>query len=90
MTSESAFERRGCVIRHDRSGNWQWDEQPFGISKRGVWDEYKRVKNPAVDRRIGTSAQVALQSSRYPNTGHVHVPFGEIVALTVYWTVCWR
>ncbi len=43
------MERRGCIDRLYWMVNHQWEEplnkaRPFGISKRVVWEAYKRVK----------------------------------------------
>src|SRR6516162_2323156 len=43
------MERRGCVMEPNSKVNQQWEEpmseaKPFCISKREVWEAYKRVK----------------------------------------------
>ena len=43
------MERRGCIDQLYLMVNQQWEEplnkaKPFGISKRVVWEAYKRVK----------------------------------------------
>jgi len=43
------LERRGCAVRSRDMANQRWEEpltktKPFSISKRVVWDAYRRVK----------------------------------------------
>jgi RNA-directed DNA polymerase len=71
---ESEDQRRGCVIRHDHEANQHGmsvmsSAKPFDISKRDVWDAYKRIKAnrgaAGVDGQSKTDFEENLSANLY-------------------------